>query len=486
MMTKSRLGRRCSRAARLIGSLGMRVVAFLAGLSLATGLAGQVCAFQGQPARSDLLDGVSSQVEVAHLRSTIDRLVGFGTRHTLSGAPSATRGIGPAREWVRSRFADFSQQCGGCLEVETPTQTFTGERLPGPTEIVDVLAIQRGTTDPERVIVISGHVDSRVGDVMNSKSDAPGADDDGSGTAAVIEAARILSRHKYPATLVFAVLSGEEQGLYGGRLLADFARARHWRVEADLNNDIVGGVSGANGVKLRSYVRVFSEGTRSVETPEEAARRRYNGGEVDSPSRNLARFISDLANRQFRDFKARMIYRTDRFSRGGDQVPMLAAGFPAVRFTEAIENYDREHQDVRVENGVPYGDTPDGVDFDYLANVTRLNAMTMAALAMAPAPPPSVKISGAVSLDTTVSWTPSAGAAGYRVWWRDTTAPAWTDSRPAPAGATSLVLKNLNIDDWFFGVSAVSADGFESPVEFPGPAGAFASPDSPAVSAAPH
>ncbi|HEY1879488.1 MAG TPA: M20/M25/M40 family metallo-hydrolase [Caulobacteraceae bacterium] len=457
----------------------MRVVAFCVGLALAAGFAGQADASEARPAHGGLLDHISSQVDVAQLRNTIDRLVGFGTRHTLSDTPSPTRGIGPAREWVHQRFSDLSRQCGGCLEVETPSQTFTGERLPGPTAIVDVLAIQRGTTDPERVIVISGHLDSRVRDIMNSTSDAPGADDDGSGVAAVVEAARILSQHRYPATLVFAVLSGEEQGLYGGRLLADYAHAHDWKVEADLNNDIVGGSSGANGERVTSYVRVFSEGTHSVEPPKEAERRRYNGGEVDSPSRNLARFVAYLTNRHLKGFNARMVYRTDRFSRGGDQVPMLAAGYPAVRFTEAIENYDREHQDVRVENGVRYGDTPDGIDFGYLANVTRVNAITMAALAMAPAPPPSVNIAGAVSLDTTVSWTPSAGATGYRVWWRDTTAPAWTDSRPAAAGASSLVLKDVNIDDWFFGVSAVSASGFESPVEFPGPAGAFASPPSP-------
>ncbi|HEV7159102.1 MAG TPA: M28 family metallopeptidase [Caulobacteraceae bacterium] len=458
----------------------MRAVASCAGLAVAMALVGQAGAVQGRSAPAGLLDAVASQVDPAELRSTITRLVGFGTRHTLSDTPSPSRGIGPARAWVARRFAEISAGCGGCLAVETPSQTFTGERLPGPTAIVDVLAIQRGTTEPERVIVISGHLDSRVRDVMDATSDAPGADDDGSGTAAVIEAARVLSQHRFPATLVFAVTSGEEQGLYGGRLLASYALQHHWTVEADLNNDIVGGVSGANGVKIAAYVRVFSEGTRAVETPQEATRRRYNGGEVDSPSRNLARFVSELASRHLKGFTARMIYRTDRFSRGGDQVPMLAAGYPAIRFTQAIENYDREHQDVRVENGVRYGDTIDGVDFAYLANVTRLNAITMAALAMAPAPPPSVKIFGAVSLDTTISWTPSDGAAGYRVWWRDTTAPQWTYSQRAPAGATSLVLKNINIDDWFFGVSAISAAGFASPVEFPGPAGAFASPASPA------
>lgn len=455
----------------------MRILAVLAAAIVSGVLARPTCAGD-RPITHPLLERIASAVSATELKTDIYALTGFGTRHTLSDTMSPTRGIGAARRWVKSRFEAISGACGGCLQVEMPEQTFTGERLTGPTAIVDVIAIQRGTSDPERIIVISGHIDSRVGDVMNATSDAPGADDDGSGTAAVIEAARILSRYKFPATLVYAVLSGEEQGLYGGKLLAQYAGQQNWRVEADLNNDIVGNSRGANGVREDRYVRVFSEGTRSTETPEEAVRRRYNGGEVDSPSRNLARFVSVLADRYLRGFKARMIYRTDRYSRGGDQVPMLAAGYPAVRFTEAIENYDREHQDVRVENGVHFGDTADGIDFPYLANVTRLNAVAMAALAMAPAPPASVSIAGAVSLDTTVSWAPAAGAAGYEVWWRDTTAPLWTNHRKATPGANSLVLKNVNIDDWFFGVSSVSADGYESPVEFPGPAGSFsAAPD---------
>jgi hypothetical protein len=459
----------------------MRLATASTVLTLTVGLicAAAAIAEPPPPARHKLLQDIAVQISPAELQSTIGKLVGFGTRHTLSDTQSATRGIGAAREWVKQRFAEIGRDCGGCLDVEMPAQTFTGERLPSLTVIADVLAVQRGTSDPARVIVISGHLDSRVTDVMNATSDAPGADDDGSGTAAVIEAARVLSHYKFPATLVFAVTSGEEQGLYGGKLLAQYARDHGWQVEADLNNDIMGGVTGANGVRIDSYVRVFSEGTRSVETPEEATRRRYNGGEVDSPSRNLARFIDELAGKYLNGFTARMIYRTDRYSRGGDQVPMLAAGFPAVRFSEAIENYNREHQDVRAAGGVHYGDTLDGIDFPYLADVVRLNAITMAALAMAPAPPPSVKIEGAVSLDTTVSWTAAPGAAGYRVWWRDTTAPMWTNSQPAERGAASLVLKNVKIDDWFFGVSSISPGGYESPVEFPGPAGAFANPAVP-------
>jgi Peptidase family M28 len=419
-----------------------------------------------------LIQAIVDDVRADELRATIAKLVGFGTRHTLSDTKSSTRGIGAARRWVKSRFGEINRHCNGCLQIETPEQSVTGERIPQPTAIVDVLAIQRGTDDPDRVIVISGHIDSRVRDVMDAKSDAPGADDDGSGTATVLEAARVLSKHKFHATLVYAVNSGEEQGLYGGKLLAQYTHDHHWSVEAALNNDIVGNTLGTNGVKDAAHVRVFSEGTRSTETAEQATRRRYNGGEVDSPSRNLARFVNGLADSYLKDFSVRMVYRTDRYSRGGDQVPMLAMGYPAVRFTEAIENYTREHEDVRTENGVHYGDVLDAVDFAYLAQVARLNAISMAALAMAPAPPAQVKTEGAVSMDTTVSWTAVPGVAGYRVWWRDTTAPNWSDSRSV-TDATSLQLKDVNIDDWFFGVSSVSTDGYESPVEFPGSAGAF-------------
>jgi Zn-dependent M28 family amino/carboxypeptidase len=439
---------------------------------------------QRKPATHPLLHEIAASVSPAELRATITKLVSFGTRHTMSDTESDTRGIGAARRWVKSRFEEISAQCGGCLDVETPEQTVTGDRIPTPTDLMDVLAIQKGTSDPDRVIVIAGHLDSRVTDVMNATADAPGADDDGSGTAAVIEAARVLSKHKFPATLVFAVLSGEEQGLYGGKLLAQYAKEHNWQVEADLNNDIVGNPKGGNGAVDATHVRIFSEGTRSIETDEEATKRRYNGGEVDSPSRNLARYIAGLANDYLAPFKVRMIYRTDRFSRGGDQVPMLAAGYPAVRFTESNENYTHEHQDLRVENGIHYGDTIDGIDFAYLAQVTRLNAIAMAALAKAPPPPTNVKIEGAVAYDTTVSWTAAPGAAAYNVWWRDTMAPYWTNMWPA-GNAASLVLKNVNIDDWFFGVSSVSADGYESPVEFPGAAGSFAPPPAPASPPAP-
>lgn len=419
------------------------------------------------------MNEVTAAVSAEQLHTTITRLVGFGTRHTLSDTKSDTRGIGAARRWVQSRFVALSRECGGCLEVVTPAQTVTGPRVPQPTEVMNVVAIQRGSTDPDRVIVITGHLDSRVTDIMDATSDAPGANDDASGVAALMEAARVLSRYKHRATLVYAALSGEEQGLYGGKILAEYARKQGWQVQANLNNDIVGNSHGQDGVHDNSSVRVFSEGTKAVETPAQANRRRYNGGELDSPSRNIARYVAVLAERHLTNFRVEMVYRTDRYGRGGDQVAFVEAGFPAVRVTEAHEDYTRQHQDLRVENGVHYGDTIDGVDFPYLAQVTRLNAVTLAAMANAPAPPKGVAIEGAVTPNTTVKWQAVPGAARYRVWWRGTTEPQWRHSRGVAGDVTQLVLKNIVIDDWFFGVSAVSAEGFESPVVFPGDAGAF-------------
>ena len=461
----------------------MRQILALAAVLAAT-LTASAAFAQPSPTEHALLHELAAQVSPDAEHATIAKLVSFGTRHTLSDTRSDTRGIGAARRWVASEFRAMSKDCGGCLTVETPSEMFTGRRVPNPTEVMDVLAIQRGTTDPNRVIVISGHIDSRVNDVMNATADAPGANDDGSGTAAVIEAARVLSKHKFPATLVFAVLSGEEQGLYGGHVLADYATKQGWHVEADLNNDIVGNSEGINGVRETTRVRVFSEGTKTVETAAEADKRRYNGGEVDSPSRQLARFIDGMADRYLGNFKVTMVYRTDRFGRGGDQVEMLKAGFPSVRVTEANENYNRQHQDLRTEKGIAYGDVIEGVDFAYLANVTRVNAISMAAMAMAPAPPTHVDIAGAVSADTTVKWQPAADAQRYRLWWRATTDPQWRYSRDAAPSGKAL-LKDVNIDDWYFGVSAIGADGWESPVVFPGGAGSWTHEEAPPAPAAP-
>lgn len=420
------------------------------------------------------LKAIAGAVKASNLHANDVALVGFGTRHTLSTTTSKTRGIGAARRWVAAQFASISKGCDGCLEIVKPAQSFTGERMPkAGAEVMDVVAIQRGTTDPNRVIVMTAHLDSRNADVMDAVHDAPGANDDAAGVSALIEAARVLSKYKFPATIVYSADSGEEQGLFGGKIIAQYAVDHGWNVEANLNNDMVGNDHGGNGAYDPHTIRVFSEGTKTNETLEQAAYRRYHGGGVDSPSRNIARYMHTLAETYLDDFHVRMVYRTDRWGRAGDQVPFLEQGFPAVRLSESSEDYSHQHQNVTVVNGVRHGDVIAGVDFDYLANVTRLDAITMASLAMAPAPPSDLTVKGAVAYDTTLAWKPSTGATSYHAWWRETTAPQWQHVQDAGA-AGSVILKNIILDDFFFGVSAVSQDGWESPVEFPGFAGSFA------------
>ena len=426
------------------------------------------------PATTPQLQAIIAQVQEAELKTTITTLVGFGTRHTASDTTSNTRGIGAARRWAEGRFTAISKDCSGCLTIVKPSETFTAPRLPNPTLVQDVVAIKRGTTDPNRVIVITGHIDSINSVILNSTDDAPGANDDGSGVSVVIEAARILSKISFPATLVFSIDSGEEQGLYGGHVIAAYAKAQGWQVEADLNNDIVGNIHGLSGVIDNTHVRVFSEGVRSADTVANVNARASTGGELDSPSREVARFIDKIADQALLNLDVRMIYRTDRYGRGGDQIEFLAQGFPAVRFTEGVEDFHRQHQTVRTEDGQAYGDVLSGVDFPYLAQVARLNIASMAALAMAPAPPREVTLKGGFTADTNISWTPAPGAVGgYRIWWRDTTEPQWQFSRAVPAGQTALTLPGFSIDNSFFGVASVAADGSESPVEFPGQVGAF-------------
>ena len=426
---------------------------------------------------------IADQVSEQRLRATVERLVGFGTRHTLSVRDNPTRGIGAALNWAESEFRQMSRACGGCLTIVRPSDTVTNRRIPTPTLVEDVVAIQRGTTDPDRVIVITGHIDSRVTDVMNATADAPGANDDGSGTAAVLEAARVLSHYRFPATIVYAAVSGEEQGLNGSEILARYARDHGWRVEADINNDIVGNSCGADGVCDDAHVRVISEGVRRDATPELIAQQRSLGGENDSPSRNLSRFVASLAERLSLGLEARQIWRTDRFGRGGDHIPFQALGFPAIRFTVAVENYNWQHQDLRTENGVVYGDTIDHMDFPYLRKVTQLNVATIAALARAPMPP-EPRVEGAVSTDTNISWRPVSGAHEYIVRWRRTDASNWEHSLHAREGGNLVItsghnpsygvqLPHVRVDDWVFGVSSVAADGSESPVASAVPGGMF-------------
>ncbi len=444
------------------------------------------------PSQPASLNAIAEQVSEQSLKAHVERLVSFGTRHTLSDRDHPTRGIGAALDWTEAELGRYSQACGGCLQVIRTGDTVTGRRIPNPTLVENVVAIQRGSERPNQVVIITGHIDSRVSDVMNATADAPGANDDGSGTAAVIEAARVLSKHRFPATIVYAALSGEEQGLIGGRILADYARAQGWEVVANLNNDIIGNSCGSDGVCDDDNVRVFSEGLRWQGGDLLRPLVRSQGGENDSPSRNLSRFLADLAGELGLGLDVRQIWRNDRFGRGGDHTEFLNAGFPAVRFSVAVENYNWQHQDLRTENGIEYGDTVDKMDFPYLRRVTQLNVAALAALARAPMPP-APTVEGAVSTDTNVRWNAVPGATGYVVRWRRTDSNQWQHSRrfqtavvncaPVDDDACLLttdesrsfgaILDGVRVDDWVFGVSSIAPDGSESPVASAVPGGAF-------------
>lgn len=412
-----------------------------------------------------------ANVSEARLRVDVERLVAFGTRHTLSSQTDPTRGIGAAVDWGANRFRGIADQCGGCLTVVLPERMDSGPRIPTPVRIRNAVAIQRGSERPNEVVIIQAHIDSRVSDPMDFTKDAPGANDDGSGSALVLEAARALSQRKYPVTIVYALLSGEEQGLFGGRLLADYAAEQGWTVKAVLNNDIVGGSRGSDGMQDDGHVRVFSEGPRFDLDDSLRAAQRRNGGENDSPSRNLSRFVAGLDSEAL---EVRQIWRTDRMGRGGDQIPFLEQGYPAVRFSVAIEDYEHQHQDLRTEGGITYGDTIDEMDFPYLAKVTALNIRVADRLANAPMPP-APTMQAAVSTDTVLEWKPVPGATGYSIWQRRTDEANWP-AEPVIANvvATSAKLEGVRGDDWIFGVSATGKDGIASPVASAVPAGQFA------------
>lgn len=406
------------------------------------------------------------------MRADVERLVGFGTRHTLSSQTDPARGIGAARAWAEAEFRKTSAACGGCLEIALPERMVTGDRVPVPTRLVNVVAIQRGVERPGEVVIVQAHIDSRVSAILDATSDAPGANDDGSGTALVLEAARVLSKHKFAGTIVYAALSGEEQGLLGGKLLADYAAQQGWTIKAVLNNDIVGGSRGSDGYRDDAHVRVLSEGPRADATDALRAQMRRYGGENDSPSRNIARWIGGLAAQDANGLAVRQIWRADRMGRGGDQLPFSDKGYPAIRLTVAVEDYEHQHQDVRAEKGIKFGDTIDEMDFAYLAKVTRLNVRALAALAAAPMPPgPTMK--GAVQTSTELEWNAVPGAVGYTVWQRRTDAAAW-EAVVAETAMLSVTLPGVRADDWLFGVSAISASGAESPVASAVPGGQFA------------
>jgi Peptidase family M28 len=408
------------------------------------------------------------QVSAERIRANIEKLVSFGTRLTISAEDPASiaagRGVGAAREWIKSEFEGYSKDCGGCLEVKTDGFTEpAADRIPQPTQITNVYAVLKGA-DPDnakRIVLVTGHYDSRPSDTLDLNSDAPGANDDGSGTAVSLECARVLSKLKFPATIIFLTVAGEEQGLNGSRHFAKMAKDQGWNLEAALNNDIVGGDKSAE--QDHSVVRLFSEGLPAAATEQDIRRIRGLGGENDSASRQLARYIADVGRTYDVGVKPMLVFRLDRFLRGGDHSSFNQQGFTAVRFTEFREDFHHQHQNVRTENGIEYGDLPKFVDFDYVAHVARLNAATLASLASAPAPPANVRLlTKDLDNDSTLAWEASPGglAAGYEVLWRATTSPEWEHAEKV-GGDLRRTLK-LSKDNVIFAVRAVDAEGHGS------------------------
>jgi hypothetical protein len=426
-----------------------------------------------RPLRNPAIASIVRQIDARNIERTIRQLVSFGTRSTLSEQNDPKRGIGAARDWLYSEFQKAAEASGGRMTVEK--QSFEqpkAARVPQPTILTNIVATLKGS-QPEstnRIYVVSGHYDSMCNSPTDAKCDAPGANDDASGTAAVLEMARVMAKFEFDATIVFMAVAGEEQGLLGSTHFAEEAKQKNWNVDAMLDNDIIGNSLGGNGIRDRNTVRVFSEGVPSNETTAEATTRRSVGGENDSASRQLARFIKENTDAFVPQMKVMMIYRRDRYGRGGDHIPFLERGYPAVRFTEVNEDFRHQHQNVRTENGVQYGDLPEFVDFAYVANVARVNAASLAMLANAPARPKGVTIVSRLSDDTELRWEANTepDLAGYEIVWRDTTSPVWTNAK-AVGSVTTFTLKGMSKDNFFFGVRAIDNDGNRSPVTFPKP-----------------
>jgi len=440
------------------------------------GLVAAALAFgQQQPKRNPFVDKIVKEVSAKSLKAAIEKLASLGTRHTLSDTVSETRGIGAARRWIKSEFERYAKESGGRMAVEFhETVVQPSARVPSPTKIVNVVATlkpERQELFANRIIVVSGHYDSRASNALDEKSDAPGANDDGSGTAVVLELARIMSKHAFDATIVFVAFAGEEQGLLGATAWAQMARQQGWNVEAVFNNDIVGSTIAGDGTRENRYVRVFSEAFSLLDTGSVFRQRNSQGLENDGGSRTLARCIKEIGERHNPRFGVQLVYRLDRFLRGGDHRPFHERGFRAVRFSEVKENYDHQHQDIRVENGKEYGDLPKFVDFEYCANVARINAAAIATLARAPAPPSKVEVLTAqLGYDTVLRWIKNteSDVAGYAVRYRQTSSPLWEKS--VFTKDTTLTLK-VSKDEYLFGVQAVDKEGNASLVSLPRPVG---------------
>ena len=420
---------------------------------------------QTDPKIYDIIDAVSEE----RLRNDVKTLADFGTRNTFSDTISDTRGIGAARRWIKSQFDNISKDCKDCLEVFYQKDFVTKEgnrRVPKDAWVVNVVAIQRGTKYPNRFVIMSGDIDSRASDTMDFTTDAPGANDNASGMAGTIEAARVLSKYQFESSIIYVGLSGEEQGLFGGAGLAKYAKDNNWNVVGILNNDMIGNIEGVDGVIDNRTFRIFSEPVPANETERARRSRRFYGGEVDGISRQLARYVHKNVKTYMPEMNPMMIYRLDRFGRGGHHRPFNDLGFAGIRIMEAHENYTQQHQDIRTENGISYGDTFEHVNFPYCKKLTAVNAINLASIASAPPAPKNVGIGGIVQPSAKFSWDKVDTAVGYKIYWRDTTSPTWDNSRYV-GDITEYTLDGIVIDNFFFGVAAVGKDGHESVVVFP-------------------
>lgn len=413
----------------------------------------------------DMIKGISS----TRIAQDVKTLVDFGTRHTLSDTISSTQGIGAARRFIKKEFEAISLACGGCLEVsyqKTLVKKGTNERIFEDVWVVNVVAIQRGTTHPNTYIMMSGDIDSRISDPNNATDASPGANDNASGMAGTLEAARLLSQYSFGNSIVYLGLSGEEQGLFGGGGFAQEAMEKQWDIIGVFNNDMIGNTTGIDGVKDNRAFRIFSEPTPVTESEAQRRARRFYGGEVDGVSRQLARYVYQKTKTYMPEMNPMLIYRLDRFGRGGHHRPFNDKGFAGIRIMEAHENYNQQHQDLRTENGVLYGDRIQHVDFDYAAKLTAVNTINLAALAWAPPAPKEVAIGGIVAPSAVLRWSAVAGAVAYKIYWRDTTSPTWEFSRVV-TDATECTLEGIVVDNYFFGVAALGPEGHQSVVAFP-------------------
>jgi Zn-dependent M28 family amino/carboxypeptidase len=414
----------------------------------------------------EIIDSVSAD----RIEADIRKLAGFGTRNTFSDTVSDTRGIGAARRWIKSEFENISNNCDNCLDVfyqKDFVTTDDGERIPHDAWVVNVVAVQKGTKYPNRYIIMSGDIDSRASNTMDFETDAPGANDNASGMAGAIEAARVLSQYEFESSVVYVGLSGEEQGLFGGKGLAEYAKENNWEIIGVLNNDMIGNIEGVDGVIDNRTFRIFSEPVPPNETDRERTMRRFYGGEVDGISRQLARYVHKTTETYMPEMNPMMIYRLDRFGRGGHHRPFNDLGFAGIRIMEAHENYNRQHQDIRTQDGIEYGDVVEGVNFDYAKKLTAVNAINMSSLAWAPPAPKNVEIGGIVEPSAKLRWDKVEGdIAGYKIYWRETTKAQWQHSRFV-GDVNKFTLDGIVIDNFFFGVAAVGKDGHESVVVFP-------------------